>query len=72
MPHKLYHEYIILDYNAKVPVKSFIGTIFDSGVLNDALSNVDTVVHLYELKDTTMLPDRKSMWRINVEGKKSA
>lgn len=60
---------LIIEYDSPIPVKSFIGTVFDSTVLSDALNNVDTVVHLHELKDTSMLPDIKSMKRINVEGK---
>jgi len=57
-----------LEYEDRFPVRSFVGTVFDAEILKSALENVDTVVHLTEIKDVTMIPDVEKMKKVNVEG----
>jgi len=57
-----------LEYEDRVSIRSFVGSLFDEIVLKSALEGVDTVVHLTEVKDLSLIPDVETMKKINVEG----
>jgi len=57
-----------LEYETRFPVKSFVGTTFDADVLKQALEDADTVVHLTEVRDLSLIPDVERMKKVNVEG----
>lgn len=57
-----------LDYEAKKPVKSYIGSVTDADLVHRACQGVDCVMHVASIVDTTLIPDTQLSYQINVEG----
>jgi len=59
-----------LEYESKVPLEYFEGSVSSTEVLTEALFGVQAVFHLYECKSYSMIPDKEKFDKINVEGTK--
>jgi len=57
-----------LDYESKIPLEFFQGSVTSKEVLTEALFGVQAVFHLYEYKSYSMIPDYEKFSKINVEG----
>lgn len=59
---------IIVDYTARLTVKSFTGGLGDVPALQEAFHNVNAVFHVASMIDTRFLPDEKLLREVNVQG----
>jgi nucleoside-diphosphate-sugar epimerase len=59
-----------LDYESKIPVEFFEGTVSCKELLTDALFGVQAVFHLYEYKSYAMITDQEKFNKVNVEDTK--
>ncbi|KAL3841773.1 hypothetical protein ACJMK2_019874 [Sinanodonta woodiana] len=57
-----------LGYQERKPVKSIIGSVLDTGALQEACKGVDAVFHLTGCVDTRMFPDVQKLNAVNVQG----
>jgi hypothetical protein len=60
---------VIVDYTARLTVKSFTGSLGDTQALKQAFHKVNAVLHIASVIDTRFQPDKKLLQEVNVQGK---
>jgi len=56
------------DFEQRTRVKSFIGSITDTHVVNRACEGVNVVMHIASVIDWRMFPNYKALHEVNVTG----
>ncbi|XP_060586548.1 3 beta-hydroxysteroid dehydrogenase/Delta 5--_4-isomerase-like [Ruditapes philippinarum] len=59
------------EYEAKKPMRQYVGSILDLEFMTEACKGVDCVIHLASLIDITLFADFERSYKINVEGTKT-
>ncbi|CAG2194710.1 unnamed protein product [Mytilus edulis] len=57
-----------LDFEISKPMKTFVGSITDQSVVNEACDGVDVVLHIASLIDWRLFPNQKTLHEVNVTG----
>lgn len=57
-----------LDYEARKPVTTYVGSVTDADLVHRACQGVHCVMHVAGVVDTSMFPDVQLSFQINVEG----
>ena len=58
-----------LDYDQPKPVKQYIGSITDSGLVRRACQGVASVIHVAGLIDVSMFPNTQKLELVNITGR---
>lgn len=58
----------VSDFEISKPMKTFVGSITDQSVVNEACDGVDVVLHIASLIDWRLFPNQKTLHEVNVTG----